>query len=367
MKRTINTLLVLILIALFGIIMFMCRDYTVYNIVYIFTFLFITCYAIFMPSTILSKIVQIFVYALVMVSQILLNTLIIRTMSGQFTNYNICRLFGVLVVFIPFIIRLKFFNYSTNKYIFPTQEECSAISYSQLLCDKDYIADKIEKFKQAGHVFSRVELTWIMYNLPRHSSFSYVNNGTLTDAYFQNASKELENGYIYIVITKSKAVQSDIIGLFTNQEYNHVSLSFDKELNTIISYNGGDRVNPPGLNAELLETLTERNGSAVIIYRLPATAEQKNIMLEKIREINNEGSAYNLLGLVFKTSQKPNIMFCSQFVYTLLELAGLNYFEKKAAQVTPSDFVELDYNRKLEFVRRLAFDNINLENNLIND
>ena len=56
-------------------------------------------------------------------------------------------------------------------------------------------------------------------------------------------------------------------------------------------------------------------------------------MLDKIREINNEGSAYNLLGLVLKVTPQPNIMFCSQFVYTILELAGLNYFEKDAAHV----------------------------------
>ena len=43
-------------------------------------------------------------------------------------------------------------------------------------------------------------------------------------------------------------------------------------------------------------------------------------------------------------------MFCSQFVYTMLELAGLNYFEKDAARVIPADFIELDYYRNLEFV-----------------
>lgn len=48
-------------------------------------------------------------------------------------------------------------------------------------------------------------------------------------------------------------------------------------------------------------------------------------------------------------------MFCSQFVYTMLELSGLNYFEKDAAHVTPTDFIELDYYRKLEFVMEITF------------
>ena len=78
-------------------------------------------------------------------------------------------------------------------------------------------------------------------------------------------------------------------------------------------------------------------------------------MIQKVEKINDEGSAYNLLGLIFKRSRKPNIMFCSQFVYTML---------KQAAQVTPSDFIELDYGRKLEFVRRIALDNIDLESGI---
>lgn len=367
MKKILNALLLIIIIALFGVIMFLCGDYTFYNLVYIFSFLFIVCYAIFIPSKILAKIVQVIVYALIMASQILFNTLIIRTLDGDEEIYNICRLLGVLIVFVPCMVQIIFFNKSTKKFIFPSQDENSVISYSQLLFSKDYIASKIEKLKQAGGVLSRVELNEIMYNIPRHSSFSYVNNGTLTDEYFRKASEELDNGYIYLIVTNSKSVPSDVIGLFTNQEYNHVSLSFDKELKTIISYNGGERAIPPGLNAELLETLTQRNGSAVVIYRLSATAEQKNIMLKKINEINSEGSAYNLLGLVFKSSAKPNIMFCAQFVYTLLELAGLNYFEKKATQVTPSDFIELDYERKLEFVGRIALDNINSESEAENE
>lgn len=40
----------------------------------------------------------------------------------------------------------------------------------------------------------------------------------------------------------------------------------------------------------------------------------------------------------------------------MLVVAGLNYFGKDAAHVTPADFVELDYCRKLEFVRMITLD-----------
>lgn len=165
----------------------------------------------------------------------------------------------------------------------------------------------------------------------------------------------MDDEYIYLVVAKTKTAPSEVIGLFTNKQYNHISISFDQELLTAISYNGGEKILPPGLNPELLGRLTQNNGSAVMVYKLPATGRQKRIILDKIKEINTEGSAYNLLGLVFKFSYKPNIMFCSQFIYTMLKIADLNYFEYNAANVKPMDFVELDYHRKLEFVYEITF------------
>lgn len=222
-----------------------------------------------------------------------------------------------------------------------------------LLCGDFTSIHMMQKLRKAGGILSRVELTTVIYQLSRHSFFSYINNGTLMDSYFQKVSDELSNGYIYIIIAKTKTLPNDFISLFTNQDYNHVSLAFDEKLETIVSYNGGEQVNPPGMNAEELESLVRREGAELVVYRLPATTRQKLIMLNKIQEINEEGSAYNLPGLVLKTSMRPNIMFCSQFVYTLLELAELNYFEKKPASVKPTDFVDMDYDSRLEFVKRV--------------
>jgi len=73
-------------------------------------------------------------------------------------------------------------------------------------------------------------------------------------------------------------------------------------------------------------------------------------MISKIEKINSEGSSYNTIGLLLKRSFLPNIMFCSQFVYHLLHIACIAYFEKKEECVKPMDFVELDYKRKLEFL-----------------
>lgn len=342
------------IILLACIVLYLGGNYVVYILAYVFSFVFLLCYTVFSASRIIEKIVQGMVYALILAAQIVLDTLVIRTLLEE--NREICglgKLLGILLIFIPFFVRQSFFFQQRNSAPFVVLGECFSMPYSQLLHDKEEILYRIDKLKNAGQKLSKENLQEIMYDLPRHNSFSYISNGSLTESYFEQASAALQDGYIYLVITKSKSASSEVIGLFTNRQYNHVSLSFDRELHTIISYNGGEKIAPPGLNPEIVERLTEREGASVILYRLPATYEQKQAILNKIQEINKEGSAYNLLGLFLKVTPRPNIMFCSQFVYTMLELAGLNYFEKDAVHVTPSDFIELDYDRKLDFVCRI--------------
>jgi len=59
--------------------------------------------------------------------------------------------------------------------------------------------------------------------------------------------------------------------------------------------------------------------------------------------------------LVAKHSFRPNIMFCSQFVYKMLKLVGLEFFEKDAGEVRPTDFIELDYYKKMAFEYEIKF------------
>lgn len=343
--------------------LFSSGNCAVYILAYVFTFVFLLCYTVFAASTILEKIVQSFIYALIMAVQIVFDVLVLGTLlEGNTEAYILGKLLGTLLIFIPFLIKQLFFIGSRDNSPFTVLEECYALSYSQLFYNKDEILYRIDKLTAAGHKLSKENILEIIHDLPRHSFFSYINNGSLTNDYFKRAESTLHDGYIYLVITKSKSASGEVIGLFTNKQYNHVSLSFDAELSTIISYNGGEKISPPGLNSEVIEQLTKRDGASVILYRLPATYEQKKTMLDKIHEINSTGSAYNLLGLLLKVTPQPNIMFCSQFVYTMLELAGLNYFEKDAVHAVPTDFIELDYYRNLDFVCRIDLNKTDAKN-----
>lgn len=65
-------------IVLTCIALYLVGDYSTYILVYVFSFVFLFFYTVFSSSTILQKVVQVIIYALIMVGQILIKTLLIR-------------------------------------------------------------------------------------------------------------------------------------------------------------------------------------------------------------------------------------------------------------------------------------------------
>lgn len=189
----------------------------------------------------------------------------------------------------------------------------------------------------------------IATDMSRHNALNYVNRNSLNEKYFEIAEKSLDNGYLYIILSSTGSAAGELIRRVTKKEYAHASIAFDEELKTIVSYNGGENIYAPGLNQELIEFFNKKDDANIIIYKIKADREKKQKILDEIKKINQMGSSYNILGLVIPYSHQENIMFCSQFVYCMLKSAGLNYFEKKPEEVKPTDFVELDYKRHLEY------------------
>ena len=197
------------------------------------------------------------------------------------------------------------------------------------------------------------DLAELIKDFPRHKVFRYGNRCSVSEEYFEAAERTFDNGYIYIVLSSTGSPAAEFISRFTKKEYSHSSLSFDENLETIISYNGGENIFSPGLNQEMVEYFNKKPDANFIVYKIKAEREQKERILEEIKIINNQGSSYNVLGLFFPYSPKKNIMLCSQFVYTMLKVGELNYFNKKPEQVRPMDFVELDYAESLEYCNRV--------------
>ncbi len=195
------------------------------------------------------------------------------------------------------------------------------------------------------------DVLFVIIDLHRHNPLNYINKNSIGNEYFEIAKSTLNNGYLYIIISSTGSPAGEVACRYTKKEYSHSSISFDAGLETIISYNGGEKIFSPGLNHEKMSFFCQKQDASLMVYKLKASYRQKMIILNEIKRINEQGSSFNLLGIL-SYSHKKNIMFCSQFVYTMLKNAGLEYFIKKPEDVRPTDFVELDYERVLKYCNK---------------
>jgi len=326
-------------------------DTLLFIMAYFAVFLFVSFRAIQSTGRKRTRGLLIITYFVVFLLQIVFY---VHVVSGNddWMEHPFRKLLAIAIVLFPMAIsRYVAVNKYTELYL-PSLQEAATISFSQL-------QEFTGKLKQAKAMMGKTKgsLSYrnfreITDDLPKHDSFTYVNSGTLTEEYFLAAEKSMDDPNLYIVISNTGTAASEIISVFTQNQFNHASVSFDPGLATIVSYNGGVNVYPPGLNPEMVDFLFKKEDASILIYRLPVSIDQKKLALEKIAKINREGSAYNMLGLMTGHSYKPNIMYCSQFVYRILELISAAYFETDGV-IKPTDLIEKDYYRKLEFVKEI--------------
>lgn len=257
-----------------------------------------------------------------------------------------------LLLLLPFVVRDVMAKIRVRSCVCP-QIDDGMLSFEDLRYINLRLNYKKEVLTRVGGVLTPTSVRDILCELPRNCSIRYVNKESLSDEYLKNLEDTMDDPFVYLVLSDTGSVASNFIGIMTNKPYNHISISFDPALKTLISYNGGEKLAPPGLNQELLEWFYKKEDASIRIYRLPVTLEQKKGMAEKIRQIDQEGSAYNLVGATIGRSIQPNIMVCSEFLYQLLKSVGAEYFEKTPLETTPTDMIELDYERKLQYVETL--------------
>lgn len=192
-------------------------NYVVYMLTYIFGFVLILCHVIFSAATIWEKIAQTSVYSLIMAIQILFAIFVIRPSDNEGVIFDLCRLLGVAFLLASYWAGQIFFLTPTNNTCTaPSIEEWSALSYAQLLYDRDEIINKIVKMQRVGKALSMKQIRELIQDLPRHNCFSYISNGSLTKEYFQKAWSSLEDGYLYLILTRSRSAAREAIGFFTN-------------------------------------------------------------------------------------------------------------------------------------------------------
>ena len=262
------------------------------------------------------------------------------------------KILGLVMLYAPFIVN-TYANYRRS--VFPSVEDIYTVSFHSLTSGVERVARAKNGLVKTKQCLSITNIAEFLADLPRHSATTYINRNGLTDNYFEDCQATMDDKHVYLIMSDTGSAGSELLSVFTRKMYNHISISFDYDLKTVISFNGGEKLYPPGMNKEQISFFQKKKGASIIVYSLACTKAQKQQMIDKVREINTVGSAYNMVGLVTRASFKPNIMICSQYSYSLLQAVGLAYFESKPIDVKPTDFVEKDYYRNLAYCYKIKF------------
>jgi hypothetical protein len=152
---------------------------------------------------------------------------------------------------------------------------------------------------------------------------------------------------VYFLFTKTGSFFSQTIGLYTKAPYNHVSISLDKELTELYSFGRKTMYNPMragfvkenvngGIYARWPDTTCE-------LYSLQVNDRQKEKITRVINHFkkNQNHYRYNFLGIAAvpfgKALDRSNAYFCSQFVATVLKIAGVQVWDKPPGLITPEE------------------------------
>ena len=171
-----------------------------------------------------------------------------------------------------------------------------------------------------------------------------------------------QNRFIYIMLTNTYSLPTRAIGFYTRAPYNHVSIALDEHLNEMYSF-GRRRPNRPLPGGFVQEkqregTFAYFKDTLCAIYRLEITEDEYMAIKAVIAEFQAEQEHYNfnIIGCAGLAAglpiQRRYNYFCSQFVATVLERAGVKLVNKPPGLMRPSDFptcnkLELVYEGKL--------------------
>lgn len=164
---------------------------------------------------------------------------------------------------------------------------------------------------------------------------------------------------LYFLFTDTGTYLSRAINYCTREGLNHVSISFDDELQEVYSFGRKNPKNPftGGFVKENVHSEFLRNSSCAI-YAYHLTEEEFKKVQTKIKEIELQAGnyKYNFLGLFGVILQieinREHKMFCSQFVATVLREVESFQLSKPECFTTPADIkgltgLQLIYQGKL--------------------
>lgn len=159
--------------------------------------------------------------------------------------------------------------------------------------------------------------------------------------------------YIYIMVSRTNTMLGKVIQMALGVSYNHCSIALDDSLESIYSF-GRKEIGNMFVAGFVQESKNSgffavHDKSNIALLRLSVSREEKMRIHEIISEFqqSKEPCKYSLLGLLYCYRgipvERENKFFCSQFVAQVLQLAGVDVFDKPASLIRPHDFLEIPF------------------------
>lgn len=156
---------------------------------------------------------------------------------------------------------------------------------------------------------------------------------------------------IYIILTHTGTVLSTIIKYYTKDEFSHVSIALDADLEEMYSFG---RLNPynPFLGSFVHEhinkgTFKRFKKTKTEVYSMFVTDEQYEKAKKTIEYFNNNKQKYkfNIIGLacvsINKKIMRKNSFYCAEFVKHILKVIGITEVNELPKIIRPQNFKQL--------------------------
>ena len=157
---------------------------------------------------------------------------------------------------------------------------------------------------------------------------------------------------IYILLTRSGTLLSNLVYAVTGANYTHASLAFDEDLSCLYSSTrkNGYTMFPAGPSREYLNrgVFRLRENVPCALYALDVSDEAYTRARRRAEHMMAHGSLYrfNVIGLALCALHirwnRRRHYFCSQFVSEVLEKSGAMELPKHSTLMHPNDYTRLE-------------------------
>jgi len=164
----------------------------------------------------------------------------------------------------------------------------------------------------------------------------------------KTVEEESSGKHIYVVLSRSGTILSHIIHWITRDTYTHAALALDEDMELLFSFGRRWSYNP-FIGCFKHERLNDRlyvHGRPGAIVKIPVSARQYEEIYHHVRMFSDNPKAYsyNLTGLItgifHRTFEGSHRFFCSEFVYYILNEAGVCDFGISRGHVRPQMFLQ---------------------------